>query len=195
MSKTKIFTYVLLIPILILGYLLYDGIRGPILEQRRIAGIEARVIEKLKLLRNIQAGYYSVNGKYAGSWSELTNFINNGKFLNIQRKEIVDSINAQGVESVRVIIDTLGTTPVRDSLFPASTYPDFDPNTLSVIPGSGGKQFEIYAGTIDRNNIKVNVFEIKDTAPVNPERRKNKNEKALKVGSREEATIAGNWED
>lgn len=194
MSKTKIFTYVLLIPILILGYLLYDGIRGPIVEQRRIAAIEARVIDKLKLLRNIQAGYYSVNGKYAGSWPELIGFINNGKFLNIQRKEIVDSINAQGVESVRVIIDTLGTTPVRDSLFPASAYPNFDPSTLPVIPGSGGKQFEIYAGQIERNNVRINVFEIKDTAPVNPERRKKNNEKALKVGSREEATLAGNWE-
>jgi hypothetical protein len=124
----------------------------------------------------------------------MINFINNGKFLNIQRKEIVDSINAQGVELVRTIIDTLGTRPVKDSLFPASKYPDFDPSTLPVIPGSGGKQFEIYAGQIERNNVRVNVFEIKDIAPVNPERRRNKNEKALKVGSREEATLSGNWE-
>jgi hypothetical protein len=194
MTKTKIFTYLLLIPILILGYFLYDGIRGPIVEQRRIAGIEERVIDKLKMLRNLQLGYYSVNGKYAGSWKELTDFINTGRFLNIQRKEIVDSVDARGIETVRVVIDTLGTIPVKDSLFPTSRYPDFDPSTLATIPGSGGKQFEIYAGQVNRNNVTVNVFEIRDSAPVNPARRAKNNEKALKVGSREEATIAGNWE-
>jgi hypothetical protein len=138
--------------------------------------------------------YYSVHNQYAGTWPELINFVNNGRILNIQRTEIIDSVNAQGVESVRVVIDTLGTTSVRDSLFPQSRYPDFDPNTLPLIPGSGGKQFELFAGKVARNNLNVDVFEIKDTAPVNPARRAKNNEKALKVGSREEATTAGNWE-
>jgi hypothetical protein len=194
MTKTKIFTYVLLIPILFLAYKIYDGIRGPIEEQKRIAAIEARVIDKLKMLRDVQLGYYSVNGKYAANWQELTDFVNQGRFLNVQRREIIIPDIRPGVDSVRVEIDTLGTIAVRDSLFPASRYPDFDPNTLPVIPGSGGKQFELYAAQIPRNNINVDVFEIKDTAPVNPARRARNNEKALKVGSREEATTAGNWE-
>jgi hypothetical protein len=194
MTKTKIFTYVLLIPIVILAYLIYDGIRGPIEEQKRIAAIEARVIDKLKMLRQLQLGYYSVNGSYAGKWQDLINFANQGRFLNVQRREIIIPDIRPGVDSVRVEIDTLGTVAVRDSLFPTSRYPDFDPATLPVIPGSGGKQFELFAGKVNRNNLNVDVFEIKDTAPVNPARRAKNNEKALKVGSREEATTAGNWE-
>jgi hypothetical protein len=194
MSKTKIFTYVLLIPIIFLAYRIFDGIRGPIVEQRRIESIEARVIDKLKMLRNVQLGFYSVHGKYAGSWDELTNFINKDRFLNVQRTEIIDSVDSRGIEYTRVKLDTLGTVPVKDSLFPASRYPDFDPSTLSTIPGSGGKKFDIFAGRVKRNNLEVDVFEIKDVAPANPARRRNNNEKALKVGSREEASTAGNWE-
>lgn len=194
MTKTKIFTYVLLIPILFLAYKIYDGIRGPIEEQKRIASIEARVIDKLKMLRDVQLGYYSVNGKYASNWQELIDFAKQGRFLNVQRREIIIPDIRPGVDSVRVEIDTLGTVAVRDSLFPSSRYPDFDPNTLPVIPGSGGKQFELFGGKVNRNNLTVDVFEIKDTAPVNPERRRKNNENALRVGSREEATTAGNWE-
>jgi hypothetical protein len=163
-------------------------------EQRRIESIEARVIDKLKMLRNVQLGFYSVHGKYAGSWDELTNFINKDRFLNVQRTEIIDSVDSRGIEYTRVKLDTLGTVPVKDSLFPASRYPDFDPSTLSTIPGSGGKKFDIFAGRVKRNNLEVDVFEIKDVAPANPARRRNNNEKALKVGSREEASTAGNWE-
>jgi hypothetical protein len=194
MTKTKIFTYVLLIPIIFLAYKIYDGIRGPILEQRRIESIEARVIDKLKMLRNLQLGYYSVHGKYAGTWDELTNFIKNDRFLNIQRTETVDSVDSRGIEYTKVKFDTLGTVPVKDSLFPASRYPDFDPSTIATIPGSGGKKFEIFGGKVKRNNLEVDVFEFRDSAPVNPARRRNNNEKALKVGSREEASTAGNWE-
>lgn len=194
MTKTKIFTYVLLIPILFLAYKIYDGIRGPIMEQRRIASIEARVIDKLKMLRNLQLGFYSVHGKYASNWDELIKFIQNDRFLNVQRTEIIDSVDARGIEYTRQQFDTLGTVPVKDSLFPASRYPDFDPNSISVIPGSGGKKFELFGGRVKRNNLEVDVFEFRDVAPVNPERRRNNNEKALKVGSREEASTAGNWE-
>jgi hypothetical protein len=40
----------------------------------------------------------------------------------------------------------------------------------------------------------VDVFEVKDVAPVNPVRKKNNNEKALKIGSRVDVTTSGNWE-
>lgn len=194
MTKTQIFSYVLIIPILFLAWRLYKGIEGPIREKQRIEAVEAQVINKLKTLRNVQLGFYSVNGKYAGSKQEIIDFINNGKFLNIQRKETVDSINAQGVETVRVQIDTLGTTPVQDSLFPAANYPNFSVERLFTIPGSN-QEFTIYAGKINRPNLPpVDVFEISDPAPVNPERRRNDNKNALRVGSREEATTAGNWE-
>jgi len=70
-----------------------------------------------------------------------------------------------------------------------------DVNNLPFLPESDtNAKFELFAGKISKGNVIVDVFEAKDTRPVNPERRKNKNEKALKVGSRTEVSVSGNWE-
>ncbi len=70
-----------------------------------------------------------------------------------------------------------------------------DINNLPYIPESeSNAKFELFAGKISKGNVVVDVFEAKDVNPVNPERRKNKNEKALKVGSRTEVSVSGNWE-
>jgi pyruvate/2-oxoglutarate dehydrogenase complex dihydrolipoamide acyltransferase (E2) component len=66
---------------------------------------------------------------------------------------------------------------------------------LALIPESKtNAKFELFAGKVIKGNVTVDVFEAKDTQPVNPLRRKNKNENALKVGSRTEVSVAGNWE-
>ncbi len=73
-------------------------------------------------------------------------------------------------------------------------YPDItDVSRLPIIPGSG-KKFEIYANKILKSGVPVDVFEVKDVAPINPERRANHNENALRVGSRTDVTTSGNWE-
>jgi len=66
---------------------------------------------------------------------------------------------------------------------------------ISYLPESkSNAKFELFAGKVTKGNVVVNVFEAKDTRPVNPARRKNKNENALRVGSRTEVSVAGNWE-
>jgi hypothetical protein len=75
--------------------------------------------------------------------------------------------------------------------------PKVDIKTLAVVPGSGGKTFDIFAEVKDRNGIKVSVIEVKDPAPINPERREKneaKNRKPLRFGSRTDVSTAGNWE-
>ena len=73
-------------------------------------------------------------------------------------------------------------------------YPlNTDISRLAYIPGTD-KKFDIFADKINRSGVWIDVFEVKDINPVNPERRKNNNEKALRVGSRTDVTIAGNWE-
>ena len=66
---------------------------------------------------------------------------------------------------------------------------------IPLIPESkDNAKFELFAGKVTKGNVVVDVFEAKDTKPVNPARRKNKNENALRVGSRTEVSVAGNWE-
>ncbi len=69
--------------------------------------------------------------------------------------------------------------------------PDYDITRIPYVPGSN-KKFEIFADEIERSGITVDVFEVKDPDPINPKRR-NENE-PLRVGSRTDVTLAGNWE-
>jgi hypothetical protein len=65
---------------------------------------------------------------------------------------------------------------------------------LRYIPETkNNAEFELFAGKVTKGNVVVDVFEAKDAHPVNPARRKNNNENALRVGSRTEVSISGNW--
>ena len=67
-------------------------------------------------------------------------------------------------------------------------------NLLYLPESKNNAKFELFANKVLKGNVTVNVFEARDTQPVNPIRRKNKNENSLRVGSRTEVSVAGNWE-
>ena len=194
MNKFRIISLVLLVVALGMGYYLYASIRGPIEENRRIAAIEARVIDKLKVIQEAQLAYFAVNGRYAKNFDQLKDFIYEGEFTYIVRRErILDVKNYLGQDSIEVKFDTLGTTAVRDSLFTEAKYPDLNIDRLEKVPGSG-KDFIIYAGQIRRpNGFLLEVMEVKDPAPANPNRIEGGRLEPLKIGSRTEVTTSGNW--
>ena len=74
--------------------------------------------------------------------------------------------------------------------------PNVDVSNLGKVPGSN-KKFDIFTGWIDRSGIKVNVIEVTDPDPTNPDRKDSneaKNRKPLGFGSRTDVSTAGNWE-
>ncbi|MBS9522856.1 hypothetical protein KIH41_13840 [Litoribacter ruber] len=193
MNVTKILSLVFLVGALALGYFLYNGIDTVMEEEKRIARLEARVVEKLQMLRDAQVAYLASNGEYADNWNDLRNFIQSGDIYLVQRSETTVLLD-YGKEETTVTYDTLGSVPVMDSLFNERRHPNFNLENLHIVPGSGGREFEFFADKITRNNREIAVFEIRDPAPINPTRRENNNEKALRVGSRTDASTSGNWE-
>lgn len=193
MNVNKILSVVFLLVALGLGYVLYQGVDDVMEEENRIARTEARIIEKLQMLRDAQIAYQGTHGEYAGNWNDLRNFIQNGSIYIVQRTETTTLLD-YGKEETTVTFDTLGSVNVIDSLFNERKYPDFNLETLAVVPGSEGKQFEFFSDKIERSNRQIGVFEIRDPAPINPQRRLDNNAKALKVGSRTDASTSGNWE-
>jgi hypothetical protein len=193
MNLTKILSVVFFIIAMFFGYLLWKGVNDVVEEEKRIALLEAVTIEKLTMLRDAQLAYQASNGKYASSWDSLRMFIEGGTIWLVQRTETTKLLD-YGAEQITVKFDTLGSVGVMDSLFNARKYPDFNIELLPVVPGSGGKQFEFFADKVEKTGgYLVNVFEIRDPSPINPARRANNNEKALKVGSRTDASTEGNW--
>lgn len=193
MNLTKILSIVFLLGALGLAYRLYLGVDEVVEEEKRLARTEARIIEKLQMLRDAQIAYRGTKGEYASNWQDLKEFIEDGSIFIVQRTETTKLLD-YGKEETTVTFDTLGSVKVIDSLFNERKYPDFNLETLNVVPGSGGKQFEYFTDKIERSGREVSVFEIRDPAPINPERRKNNNEKALRVGSRVDTSTSGNWE-
>jgi hypothetical protein len=193
MNRTQILSLVFFIGSIILAFFLYNNIKFKIDEEKRIAAIEDKVIEKLKMIRDAQIAYQAVNGKYTADWDKLINFADTGRFYIVQKSEILELLE-YGAEKVITKIDTLGTVSIKDSLFNEKKYPNLNLQNLPIIPGSNGKKFELFADKIVKAGVKVDVFEAKDVAPVNPKRKANNNEKALRVGSRTDVTTSGNWE-
>lgn len=193
MNLTKVLSLVFFAVAAFLGYLLWKGVDDVVEEEKRIARLEAVTIEKLEMLRDAQLAYQASNGKYASTWDSLKMFIESGTIWMVQRKETTKLLD-YGAEEITVQFDTLGSVAVMDSLFNERKYPDFNIEVLPVVPGSGGKQFEFFANKIEKTGgYLVNVFEIRDPSPINPARRANNNEKALRVGSRTDASTEGNW--
>lgn len=192
MLKIRILSIALFVISLGLAYFLYIKIKEPIEEAKRIAQIESRVIDKLKFIREVQKEYLLQNNKYCGSWDTLQMFVNGGKKVITQTKEYVITLS-YGADTSIFKVDTLGIYSLRDSVFNSEKFPGINIDEVSRIPFSG-KQFDLFADKIIKGGVTVDVFEVKDIEPVNPARRKNDNDKALKVGSRVDVTTAGNWE-
>jgi len=223
MTKTKIFQLALIPLILLLGWLLFDGIKSEIDKAENIAKSESLVIARLKMLRDAQKAYFDVNTRYADSWDSLFEFINTGKMYNISRKEriIMTSMDRNpkdpkyGLEdSVLVTFDTLGVVDAKNAIFPPEKYPNLNIEELKYIPDYNGlttemyeerlkaegktrPEFELYAAQKTINGVPVSYVEIKDVYPLDKTRKDESQiarRRLLRFGSREEVTISGNWE-
>lgn len=195
MTPTKIFSILLFVVAIGLGYFLVDSIKDRIDEGTRVARNEARVIQKLRMIRDAETAYLAVHGKYTDNWDSLISFIQNGRIPNVVKRETVIQLS-YGADSIYVEYDTLGFASVRDSIFSPTRYPNFNPQELPKIPDSEDKTFDLYAGTVTRaNGATVNVFEAKDVHVENKDRLKESHPYGpLRVGSRDEPTTQGNWE-
>lgn len=197
---------VLWIIIIVLGYLTFMSVYGELkfneLKEKRYAV----VIERLKDIQSSQLAYKQVNGKFSDNFDDLVKFVDNGIFTIVQRKDstVKDEVMTRqfGVDMTKeiVIIDTIGTRPVRDSLFGADTRYK---NMMNVPVGEPGAKFKLQAGMLD----DIAVFEASvDKSVILYDQNKNFVEKekqvvsvdgvngpAIIVGSMNEIKTAGNW--
>ena len=194
MKNLKYYTYGTLLLAAGLAFFLVSRIKYSIDEEARINASEDKVIEKLKMIRDAQIAFQSVNGKYANEWDSLLNFVENGNIFLIQRREETVLLD-YGAEETTLYLDTLGSVTVIDSLF--SSIPNFVASNLIYVPGYDDVKFEIWASKIEKGGVEVDVVEVRNPKPFDPNR-KESNEaninKPLRFGSRTSITTAGNWE-
>ncbi|HAY88173.1 MAG TPA: hypothetical protein DCY51_01880 [Bacteroidetes bacterium] len=170
----------LLIIIAVLSYLTFDTVYSDIKYEEEVAIKEAAVIKKLELLRDGQIAYKDEKGKFASTFPELLDFMENGQMrVLIQSGDKDDSTTVFKTSEMMVSI--------KDSLFS-----DVDIPQLKYVPFHDTLQFKMAASEIKKNAVTVPVFEIIDPKPFSKERQKKK--EPLKVGSIFEVNYNGNWD-
>jgi len=191
-----------------LGYKIYDSINAPI-EFNKVRNERfAKVINKLKDIRDSQEAYKTVNGKYANDFESLIKFIDTGNYtITTQRDSSFmryDRVYQIEMQQDTVIIDTLGTVKVKDSLFGAD---DRYKTMMNVPYAQNDEKAETKADIIDKNGYTAPVFEAKVKKnvvlydqPQDLVEKENSyqsveevNGTEIKVGSLTDVSTNGNW--
>jgi hypothetical protein len=211
-SKFKPVLIILLwVLIAFLGYQTFHSVYAPTQFNKLKNKRYAKVIENLKDIRDSELAYKQVNGKFTDNFDNLVKFVDTAQFTITQKRDssIVDEELTKrygGVVTYKpiVIVDTLGFVPVKDSLFKDS---DRYKTMMNVPVGKEGAKFQLKAGMLEQNDIKIPVFEAsvkkdiilfdQDRDLVIPENQVQSvdgvNGDALKVGSMDEVKTIGNW--
>ena len=154
---------VLWIASIFFAYKLYDSINGPIKFKQVKNERYAKVINRLKDIRTAQIAHRDVRGQFSNNFDSLIKFIDEGQFTLIEKRDssYLEYDRTYRIDMLReiVVIDTLGTVPVKDSLFGTST--SYQNMSFIPIDGVEDQTFEIAAKVIDKNGYKVPVFEVK----------------------------------
>lgn len=205
-----VFQVILVFVIVGLGYLVYDSIMQPIRFNNEQAKRQSAVVDRLKMIRDVQVAYKTIYEKYTGSFDTLITFAKEGN-LKLVKSEgaLTDSMlqagltEAEAVKQGIIKRDTV-LVAVKDSI-----CKNFNPDSLRYVPFTDKAQFEMGASSITTSSgLVIPVFEAKVANRVylkglDNQERINLDDMAeqlgrfpgLKVGSLDEANNnAGNWE-
>ena len=144
------------------AYKIYDSINGPIKFNEEKNVRYAKVINRLKDIRTAQIAHRDVKGVFSNNFDSLIKFIDEGQFTLIEKRDssFLEYDRTYRIDMLReiIVIDTLGTVPVKDSLFGTSL--SYKNMAFIPIEGVDDQKFEIAAKVIDKNGYKVPVFEV-----------------------------------
>tara|TARA_B110000503_G_scaffold37547_2_gene61388 strand:+ start:4306 stop:4953 length:648 start_codon:yes stop_codon:yes gene_type:complete len=145
------------------AYKIYDSINGPVKFNEEKNVRYAKVINRLKDIRTAQIAHRDVKGVFSNNFDSLIKFIDEGQFTLIEKRDssFLEYDRTYRIDMLReiIVIDTLGTVPVKDSLFGTSL--SYKNMAFIPIEGVDDQKFEIAAKVIDKNGYKVPVFEVK----------------------------------
>lgn len=208
LTMKKVLTAVLWIVSILLGYLIYQSIMAPIEFNKTREDRFTAVIERLKEIKVAQEAYKTVNGKYAGDFEGLVQFIDTAEFTITQQRDSsfmrYNRVYRIDMQVDTVVIDTLGRVSIKDSLFKNSmSYKEL----MNVPYGQNGETFELKAEIITKGNFQVPVFMASVKKDVvlydQPEDLRLKenthnsieevNGNQIVVGSLTEVSTSGNW--
>ncbi len=209
-KTVPIINLLLIAAAIFLGFKIYESITAPVRFNKIKKQRYAKVIDRLKDIRDSEVAFRTVTGDYTASFDSLIQFIDTAEFPIVQQRDSVvkkfDKFRNIEVEEEIIVFDTLGYVPVKDSLFKNDTR--YKEMMWVPIPGREKQvKFELRKGYVDKGDVKLPVFEArvhkkeilydqpKDLVEqeLNIISTEEVNGPYIKVGSLEEVTTSGNW--
>ncbi len=177
----------LAIAIVLLGFLCWKSIQGPIDFRKEVDKRDKDVIQHLVDIRTAQIAYRARHGKYTASFDTLIAFVREGKISipvksgDLTEKQLEDGMTEEkAMNIIRTgderkirqagLWDDAKNAPqlMRDSIFSPAVevlYPNrknISLDSLRYVPHSGGARFEMGIGNIQTTSgYEVHVFEVK----------------------------------
>ena len=195
--------------IIFFSYKIYDSINGPIEFNKVKNERYAKVINRLKIIRKAQIAHKDVKGVFSNNFDSLIKFVDKGIFTLIEKRDssYLEYDRIYRIDMLRevIVVDTLGTVSVKDSLFKQDD--DFKNMAFIPIEGVEDSVFKIKSMIIDKNGYKVPVFEVKVSKNIilfdqNKDLLKQENETIsvdgvngpdIILGSLSNVSVNGNW--
>ncbi|MCO6494890.1 MAG: hypothetical protein J5I91_04300 [Bacteroidetes bacterium] len=175
--SNRIVIIILLALNIVVGYLIFHSVKKDVDYTNQVRIIDLQVIDRLKEVQKAQLGYKDTKGKFADNFDSLIHFYKFEKYMEVRSIGDLDKDSLAGLE-----VDTVFSNPL-EKVFGNANY---DIETIELVPPMDTAKFIISAGFIEKNDVKVPVFEVVDPHPFNKDR-------TLKVGSMKEAIYSGNW--
>ncbi len=149
----------LLLGALTLSYFNWSSINDPVNfnNERDIKYIE--VIKNMREIRDAQIAYRDYHNRYAPTWDDLISFIDTGKYVILDKKDIKVMKTQRGLtyEGTETRIDTLDIVPLKDSIF--RKYKNSSKNQINelrYIPGISEKKEFDFKSTLDETYDSLN---------------------------------------
>jgi hypothetical protein len=99
-----VFQVILVFVIVGLGYLVYDSIMQPIRFNNEQAKRQNAVVDRLKMIRDVQVAYKTIYEKYTGSFDTLITFAKEGNLKLVKSEgSLTDSMLQAGLTEAEAV--------------------------------------------------------------------------------------------
>ena len=196
----------ILIPLnIILAYFVYNSINSEV-EFQKIAKV--RIAENVQKLKDIRAVQISYKNKYKGFSDDFDSLL---VFMNYDSVAVVKS-EGEAPDSLTELQAVQAGLISRDTIYIAAKSHIFNEDYLTTrnekfplnieqlryIPYTADKSYEIDAGSVEKGEVIVQVFEVSAKygdvlIGLDAENKKYDLSSFLRVGSMSEASLNGNW--
>lgn len=183
-----------------LAFKIYRLVMEPIEFERIKLKHMCAVTERLEQIREAELAYKEQYGAFTQDWNVLTSFVDTGSVTIYERKDssflYYDRRFQTDMNKDTVIVRVIGYQRVIERFGEG-----FEGKILREVPMTENAEFSLGAGVIDRNGVKVPVFEasVSDVLMLSSLKKRFNDyidkEHVYKVGSLEEPTISGNYEN